>query len=91
VALARAVYRGKDIYLLDDVLSAVDSHVGRQLVERCIKEALAGSTRLVVTHHLALCREADYIYLLSEGRIAGHGSFQAMLSQPLFATLYQSF
>jgi ABC-type bacteriocin/lantibiotic exporter with double-glycine peptidase domain len=28
IALARALYSGRDIYLLDDVLSAVDVHVG---------------------------------------------------------------
>ena len=37
VSVARAVYEDADVYLLDDPLSAVDSHVGRALFEQCIR------------------------------------------------------
>lgn len=36
VSLARAVYQDKDIYLLDDPLSSVDSHVGKHIFEEVI-------------------------------------------------------
>ena len=36
MALARACYQQADVYLLDDVLSAVDAEVGRRLVQKCI-------------------------------------------------------
>lgn len=41
VSLARAIYYDADLYLLDDPLSAVDTKVGRQLFENCIKKTLA--------------------------------------------------
>jgi ABC-type bacteriocin/lantibiotic exporter with double-glycine peptidase domain len=52
VALARAVYAGAEVYLLDDPLSAVDASVGRHLFERVICGELAGKTRVLVTHQL---------------------------------------
>ena len=36
VSLARAVYQDTDVYLLDDPLSAVDSHVGKHIFEEVI-------------------------------------------------------
>ena len=36
MSLARAVYYNSDIYLLDDPLSAVDSHVGKHIFEKVI-------------------------------------------------------
>ena len=36
ISLARAVYADTDIYLLDDPLSAVDSHVGKHIFDKVI-------------------------------------------------------
>jgi len=49
--MARAVYQDCDIYLLDDPLSAVDSHVGRHLFTQVISNGglLAGKVWFVVS------------------------------------------
>ena len=36
VSVARAVYSDSDVYLLDDPLSAVDSHVGKAIFDKVI-------------------------------------------------------
>ena len=36
ISLARAVYADLDVYLFDDPLSAVDSHVGKQIFDEVI-------------------------------------------------------
>ncbi len=50
VSLSRAVYSRSDIYLLDDPLSAVDAHVGKQIFERVIgpNGMLKNKTRLLL-------------------------------------------
>uniref|UniRef100_A0A670YTR6 ATP binding cassette subfamily C member 12 n=1 Tax=Pseudonaja textilis TaxID=8673 RepID=A0A670YTR6_PSETE len=52
ISLARAVYANRDIYLLDDPLSAVDAQVGKSIFEECIKKALKEKTILLVSHQL---------------------------------------
>lgn len=66
INLARAVYKKADIYLLDDPLSAVDTHVGKQLFEECILGYLKGKTRILVTHQLQFLKRADHIIVLNE-------------------------
>jgi len=61
----RAVYRSSDVYLLDDPLSAVDTHVGKHLFVECISNFLANKTRILVTHQLQYVRDADLIVILN--------------------------
>lgn len=53
-----------DIYLLDDPLSAVDTHVGKHLVTECVLGLLRHSTRILVTHQLHHLKAADKIIIL---------------------------
>ena len=52
ISLARAVYSDRDIFLLDDPLSAVDAHVGKHIFEECIKRELSGKSIILVTHQV---------------------------------------
>ncbi|XP_045760472.1 ATP-binding cassette sub-family C member 4 isoform X1 [Maniola jurtina] len=78
INLARAVYRQADIYLLDDPLSAVDAHVGRQLFDECITGYLRHTTRILVTHQLHYLKAADYIVIMSNGAIEAKGSYEEL-------------
>ncbi|KAA6397284.1 MAG: putative ABC transporter C family member 5 [Streblomastix strix] len=69
IQLARAVYSDRDIYILDDPLSAVDAHVGRHLFEECIDGRLKMKTRLLMTNQLQFLERADNIILIKGGRI----------------------
>ncbi|XP_034484923.1 probable multidrug resistance-associated protein lethal(2)03659 [Drosophila innubila] len=78
ISLARAVYRRADIYLLDDPLSAVDTHVGRELFDQCMKGYLRNELVILVTHQLQFLEQADLIVIMDKGKISAMGTYDAM-------------
>lgn len=75
VTLARAIYSRAGILVLDDIFSAVDAHVGRHIFEKCLNgELAAGRTRILVTHHVALCApKAEFLMELGNGGVLHAG------------------
>ncbi|KPA78920.1 putative mitochondrial p-glycoprotein e [Leptomonas pyrrhocoris] len=67
VSLARAVYADRDVYVLDDPLSALDAHVGERVMRECVCGALAHKTRVLATHQVSAAAYADYVVVLSAG------------------------
>ncbi|KAG0223167.1 hypothetical protein BGW42_006079 [Actinomortierella wolfii] len=91
VNIARAVYFDADIVLLDDPLSAVDAHVGKYLFKNCIKGALDGKTRILVTHQLHVLPEVDYVICMKNGEVVEQGTFQQLMEdQGEFADLMKA-
>ncbi|XP_045127905.1 ATP-binding cassette sub-family C member 4-like isoform X2 [Portunus trituberculatus] len=88
VNLARAVYADADIYLLDDPLSAVDSHVSRHLFDNCIMKHLKHKVRVLVTHQLQYLSSASEILVLKEGHMEAIGPYHQLVNSGLdFGTL----
>ncbi|NXN95747.1 MRP3 protein, partial [Rhinopomastus cyanomelas] len=83
VSLARAVYSNSDIYLLDDPLSAVDSHVAKHIFDKVIGPdgVLKGKTRILVTHGISFLPQVDHIVVLVDGKVSEMGSYQDLLKQ----------
>ncbi|XP_033236615.1 multidrug resistance-associated protein 1 isoform X21 [Drosophila pseudoobscura] len=81
ISLARAVYCDADLYLLDDPLSAVDSHVGKHIFEEVIgpKGLLARKSRILVTHGVTFLPQVDSIYVLKMGEISESGTFDQLV------------
>ncbi|RCK63639.1 Bile pigment transporter 1 [Candida viswanathii] len=71
LALARAVYARADVYLLDDVLSAVDSNVGKKIIEKVLsKQGLLGSKTIVLsTNSISVLKYSDHITLIEDGDV----------------------
>uniref|UniRef100_G3N5J3 Multidrug resistance-associated protein 1 n=1 Tax=Gasterosteus aculeatus aculeatus TaxID=481459 RepID=G3N5J3_GASAC len=82
VSLARAVYCERDVYLLDDPLSAVDAHVGKHIFEQVVgpQGLLKDKTRVLVTHGLSYLPQADLILVLVEGEVSEMGSYQHLMA-----------
>ncbi|KAL7855415.1 hypothetical protein AOLI_G00190190 [Acnodon oligacanthus] len=80
VSLARAAYSSADVYLLDDPLSAVDSHVGKHLFEGLIgpQGLLKNKTRILVTHGISFLPYVDEIVVLVDGVVSEVGSYSSL-------------
>lgn len=77
LALARAVYARANIYLLDDVLSAVDSHVGRNIIQQVFSKSglLARLTIVLATNNIHVLLNATKIYYLENGMVLEEASY----------------
>ena len=84
VSIARALYSDSDIYLLDDPISALDAHVGRNIMNNCICEFLKEKTRILVTHAIQYCNKADRIIYMKDGRINWEGDFKELEKQEFY-------
>ena len=88
VALARALIAGARVIVLDDPLSAVDTHTEHDLVGR-LRPALAGRTVIVAAQRLSTLALADRAAVLFDGRVAEEGRPADLLERrALFADLF---
>ena len=84
-----SVYADRDIYLLDDPLSALDVHVGQNVFQELICTGLNKKLVVLVTHDWSLLRKADQIVFVN-GRTAVVGTSVDQLKEtcPAFKALY---
>jgi ABC-type multidrug transport system fused ATPase/permease subunit len=82
ISLARAVYSNSQHILLDDCLSAVDSHTAQWIFSNCIRGPLMkGRTCILVSHNIQLCvPPSDYVVVMENGRVATQGSSQDVIA-----------
>jgi ATP-binding cassette subfamily C (CFTR/MRP) protein 1 len=80
IQLARAVYQDCDIYLLDDIFSAVDAHTGSAIFKECLKGILKKKTVLLVTHQVDFLKNVDTVFVMKDGVVIQSGSYNQLLT-----------
>jgi ABC-type multidrug transport system fused ATPase/permease subunit len=74
ICLARACYHNdKEVYLLDDPLSGLDTHVARHVFDKCINGLLKLKARVFCTHRVEYISQADHVIMLADGVVIGEG------------------
>ena len=84
VAIARGIYCDNDIYLLDDPISALDSHVGQNIMKNVIMDYLKNKTRVLVTHALQYLSNCNRIIVMSNGTIKWEGSYEELITKDFY-------
>jgi ATP-binding cassette subfamily B protein len=79
LALARALARRPRIVLLDDALSAVDTHTEAEIL-RGLRGALAGRTAVIASHRVSAVRDASQVIVLDEGRVVERGTHASLIT-----------
>jgi ABC-type multidrug transport system fused ATPase/permease subunit len=80
VNLARAIYSGAEILLMDDPLSAVDAHVGHHIMEHAICGLLKDKCRILATHQLHVLHRCDRIMMMADGKITAFDTFDNLMT-----------
>ncbi len=80
VALARALLRRPRILLLDDCLSAVDTHTEEKILAN-LRRIFAGRTVFLVSHRVSTVKSADQIVVLEQGRIVERGTHGELVAR----------
>jgi ATP-binding cassette, subfamily B, multidrug efflux pump len=89
VSIARAVIKNPNILILDDSLSAVDTHTEEEIL-RQLKVIMQDRTSLIIAHRISTIKDADEIIVLDEGAILERGTHEQLLgNQGLYFELYQ--
>ena len=78
-AIARALARRPTVVLLDDALSAVDTHTEAEILN-ALRTALAGRTALIASHRVSAIRDATFTVVLDEGRVVERGTHDALIA-----------
>jgi ABC-type multidrug transport system fused ATPase/permease subunit len=83
VALARALYSDADVFLLDDVLSAVDPKVAEHIFSEALCRMLRerGKTVIMATNHVHLLPRFDHVVMLDAGRVVEQGSLRELVAR----------
>lgn len=87
-AIARAIYKDPKILILDDSLSAVDTHTESEILKE-LRELMKGRTSIIISHRISTLRNADNIIVLDEGIIKEQGSHDELIKlEGIYYSIY---
>ncbi len=90
LAIARALVRRAEIYVLDDSFSALDYGTDARL-RAALRQHLGGATRIVVAQRVSSVRDAEQILVLDDGHLVGAGSHRELMeSCPIYREIVSS-
>jgi ABC-type multidrug transport system fused ATPase/permease subunit len=80
IVIARAVIRKPDILILDEATSSLDN-ISESIVQQAIDEIARDCTTLIIAHRLSTIQNADWIYVLHQGKIVEEGNHTILMQK----------
>ena len=89
VSIARALLKNPEILILDDCLSAVDSHTENKILNY-FQSSLKGKTAIIISHRIYVNLHFDKILVFQDGEVAHAGTHEELLKiSPYYLDLYE--
>jgi len=80
VTIARTLLTNPKILILDDSLSAVDTHTEEAILQG-LKKLRRGRTTIVISHRISTVQDADIIFVLDEGKLVEQGTHKELIAK----------
>lgn len=90
IAIARAMLKDAPIVILDEATAYIDPENEAQ-VQQAVSRLVKGKTVIVIAHRLSTITDADQIFLIEKGKIAGKGTHEQLLKEnPLYQEMWKA-
>lgn len=90
LCIARALLKNPKILILDDSTSAVDTATDAR-IRKAFREAIPGTTKLIIAQRISSVMDADRIIVLDDGRLNGFGTHEELLkNNTIYRDVYES-
>ena len=89
LSIARAILKKTPIILLDEATSSLDAETESK-IQKAISFLTEGRTTIVIAHRLSTILNADKIYVINNGKVAGEGKHEDLLiSSDIYKNFYE--
>ena len=91
IAIARTILKNSPVIILDEATAFADPD-NEVKVQKAFSSMLDGRTVIMIAHRLSSIRDADRIYVLSDGEIRENGTFNELLEKNgLFCQMWNDY
>ena len=81
ISIARELFKGSEILLLDEAMSALDAEA-ESAIQETLAELKGQLTVVLVAHRLSTVKGCDYVYVLDAGRVVQEGTYEELHRDP---------
>ena len=78
IGIARALYNNPGVLIMDEATSALDNETEKQVID-AIEQLKGERTIIMIAHRLTTVMNCDRLYLLEDGKIIGHGTYNELI------------